>query len=65
MDQWGALANATSVITRDDLSIRRKTGIVSNNLFIRLYYTMQSEDNKYTHQLKELIQRKPTRQTFI
>lgn len=29
MDTWGALTNATSAITRDDLSIRRKTGIVS------------------------------------
>lgn len=31
MDQWGALTNATSVITRDDLSIRRKTLIVSSH----------------------------------
>lgn len=29
MDTWGALTNATSVMTRDDLSIRRKTVIVS------------------------------------
>lgn len=28
MDTWGALTNATSVITRDDLSIRRKTVMV-------------------------------------
>lgn len=27
MDTWGALAN--NVMSRDDLSIRRKTGIVS------------------------------------
>lgn len=29
MDQWGALTTATSAFTRDDLSIRRKTVIVS------------------------------------
>lgn len=32
MDTWGALTNATSVMTRDDLSIRRKTVIVSIKL---------------------------------
>lgn len=29
MDTWGALTNATSVMARDDLSIRRRTQIVS------------------------------------
>lgn len=29
MDTWGALANASSVMSRDDLSIRRKNVIVS------------------------------------
>ncbi|XP_031620016.1 F-box/LRR-repeat protein 2 isoform X2 [Contarinia nasturtii] len=32
MDTWGALTNATSVMSRDDLSIRRKNGITIDKL---------------------------------
>lgn len=41
MDTWGALTNAA--MSRDDLSIRRKTGIVSSiheDMFFLLYASM-------------------------
>lgn len=38
MDTWGALTNAA--MSRDDLSIRRKTGIVSSIHEDKFYYYM-------------------------